>query len=92
MISSDPACHGDSPQREPLFKEQLESANEADYFVCRGRRRNSGFVVEKREAQAQDLIATVRWSIHFRPRPAHVALWRFSRDIQIRHYALAIFL
>jgi hypothetical protein len=41
--------------------------------------------------QAQDLIATVRCSIHFRLRPAHVALWRFSRDTQIRHYAPAIF-
>jgi hypothetical protein len=30
-------------------------------------------VVEKREAQAQDLIATARRSIHFRARHAHMA-------------------
>jgi hypothetical protein len=53
--------------------------------------RNFGLVVEKRLAQAQDLIATVPCSIHVRPRPAHVALWRFSRDTQIRHYAPAMF-
>ena len=33
-----------------------ESANEADYFVRRCHRRNSGLVVAKREAQAQGLI------------------------------------
>ena len=30
--------------------------NETDYSLCRSRRRNSGLVVEKRLAQAQDLI------------------------------------
>ncbi len=32
----------------------------ADCFVRRCRRRNSGLVVEKRQAQAQDLIAALR--------------------------------
>jgi hypothetical protein len=32
-------------------------ANEADYFVRYYRRRNAVLVVEKREAQAQDLIS-----------------------------------
>jgi hypothetical protein len=46
-------------------------------------------VVEKREAQAQDLIATVRCSIHFRLRHAHVARWRFSLDIRTRVFLTA---
>jgi hypothetical protein len=37
-----------------------EKVNEADYSLCRRRRRNSGLVVEKRYAQAQGLIPALR--------------------------------
>jgi hypothetical protein len=45
----------DSPGRREAARNGGK-ADEADYFVCRCRRRNSDLVVEKREAQAQDLI------------------------------------
>jgi hypothetical protein len=39
--------------------------NEADHFVRCRHRRNSGLVVEKREAQAQDLITSRKFSAKF---------------------------